>query len=668
MSIIIHHAIKGGKLNTTDLKDLLNASYDNNIENVNDFVKDNSLSTKTSKVYVNKKTGQIVVAHRGTSGFTDWFNNAIYGVTGSSGYKMTPRYKEAELVQKKAHEKYGHKNLTTIGHSQGGLQAELLGGKGKEIITLNKATIPFETTKQKNQYDIKSSGDIVSSLNPFSKNKFEKIIKAKTINPLTEHSIDILNRSNNEIVGYGLSSTKIQSVLFKKPEWTKLKASNWLKKHNFTGLDVDEKPEHLRYRQLDPQEMENNGYHFITKPLHKNIEFIIGYQSNKEMPKITGKGKCSSSNARIKPTFQHGAPLTLTDIHNVNAYEEALEHERQQNEQLQEEKRKHHKLGKIRPATDSIRLAEGTGIKRYGLVDFDSDSDSSSSTDSDSDSDSDSEHSGDEKDIIKKMKILNKHIKRHHKIHGGKLNIAKAFKKLGSTIKKGLDPIIKPAEKYITAKKGGLASDLLHKGVPIVTGALAGATGEYFGGPLGGLVAGELGSKAGEAGANALGKKIGVGLKKRGRPPKGSGDLIHIDIDSHNARGKKAMNKMEGGYLVNEHPVPHRGIDSSAPVPSFSQTLAQKKIVSANALLNNLTSEDIKDVKHILNSEEPTKKLSPSQRKKIADKMKSEFKKNMEHIKEKEADKHKPSRSRHKKGSEEAREHMAKLRAMRKNK
>jgi len=621
MSVIVHHAIKGGKLNTTDLKDLLNASYDNNIENVNDFVKDNSLSTKTSKVYVNKKTGQIVVAHRGTSGFIDWVNNAIYGVTGSSGYKMTPRYKEAELVQKKAHEKYGHENLTTIGHSQGGLQAELLGGKGKEIITLNKATIPFETTKQKNQYDIKSSGDIVSSLNPFSKNKFEKIIKAKTINPLTEHSIDILNRSNDEIVGYGLSSTKIQSVLFKKP-------------------------------------------------LHKNIEFIIGYQSNKEMPKITGKGKCSSSKARVKPSLPHGSQLTMTNVQEINDYEEALEREREECKKFQEENNKRHKTGRIRQDPDSIRLAEGTGIKRYGLVDFDSDSDSSSSSDSDSDSDSDSEHSGDEKDIIKKMKILNKHIKRHHKIHGGKLNIAKAFKKLGSTIKKGLDPIIKPAEKYITAKKGGLASDLLHKGVPIVTGALAGATGEYFGGPLGGLVASELGSKAGEAGANALGKKIGVGLKKRGRPPKvkGSGDLIHIDIDSHNARGKKAMNKMEGGYLVNEHPVPHRGIDSSASVPSFSQTLAQKKIVSANALLNNLTSEDIKDVKHILNSEELTKKLSPSQRKKIADKMKSEFKKNMEHIKEKEAEKHKPSRARHNKGSEEAREHMAKLRAMRKNK
>ena len=112
------------------------------------------------------------------------------------------------------------------------------------------------------------------SLNPFSGNKFEKVIEAKTSNPLTEHSSDILERLGDETVGYGLS--KIQSVLFKKPEWTKRRAVNWLKKHNFKGLDVDEKPEHLRYRQLDPQEMENNNYNINLLRLFYNL-FIIYY-------------------------------------------------------------------------------------------------------------------------------------------------------------------------------------------------------------------------------------------------------------------------------------------------------------------------------------------------------------------------------------------------------
>ena len=490
MSIIVHHSIKGGKLKSSDLKDLLNASYNNDIENVNDFHKDKSLSSKTSKVFVNNKTGQVVVAHRGTSGFTDWFNNAVYGLSGTTGYKLTPRYKEAEKVQRKAHKKYGHENITTIGHSQGGLQAELLGGKGKEIITVNKATRPFESTKQKNQYDIASSKDVVSSLNPFSGNKFEKVIEAKTSNPLTEHSSDILERLGDETVGYGLS--KIQSVLFKKPEWTHRRAVNWLKKHDFKGLDLDEKPEHLRFRQRDPQEMENQGFRFITKPLHKNIELIIGYQNNKTMPRKSIKylSECSERD-----------------------FESDL----------------------------------GESSER------DSDSCSDTSSDSGSDTSSDSGSEIGEKEIRHRMNKLRKHIKRHHKIHGGKLNIAKSFKKLGDTLKKGFEPV----GKYVTAKKGGLASDLLHHGVPIVTGALGAAAGGYFGGPLGGIVASELGTKAGQAGADALGKKIGVGLKKRGRPPKhssnaevtGSGDLIHIDIGSHNAKGKTASNKMEGGRI-----------------------------------------------------------------------------------------------------------------------
>jgi hypothetical protein len=150
----------GGALSQKDLKGLLGASYDPT-DNVNDFKLDKESSSKTSQVYHNPKTGQTVVAHRGTSGVLDWGNNLVYAVAGKKGYKMTPRYKEAEKVQKKAEEKYGAKNVSTIGHSQGGLQAELLGKDSKEIITLNKATRPFENKAEKNQTDIRTSGDVV---------------------------------------------------------------------------------------------------------------------------------------------------------------------------------------------------------------------------------------------------------------------------------------------------------------------------------------------------------------------------------------------------------------------------------------------------------------------------------------------------------------------------
>jgi hypothetical protein len=198
--------MKGGKLSAPELKGLLDASYDSKVKKVGDFEKDKKLSSSTSKVYRNPITGQVVVAHRGTAGITDWGNNALYALGGKEAYKLTPRYKEAEKVQRRAEKKYGAENVTTIGHSQGGLQSELLGGRSKEIITLNKATLPFESNKNKNQYDIRSERDVVSGLNPFAKkSKRDVNIKAESYNPLTEHSGDVLDRlGKNKVIGKGV--------------------------------------------------------------------------------------------------------------------------------------------------------------------------------------------------------------------------------------------------------------------------------------------------------------------------------------------------------------------------------------------------------------------------------------------------------------------------------
>jgi hypothetical protein len=196
----------GGALSAKELKGLLGASYDPKIDKVGDFVLDSKLSTKTSKVYHNPNSGQTVVAHKGTEGILDWGNNAVYALGGKTAYKMTSRYKEAEKVQKQAEKKYGAKNVSTIGHSQGGLQAELLGGKSKEIITLNKATRPFESNTNKNQTDVRSGRDVVSALNPFEKKSSKNIeIEGESYNPLAEHSGDVLDRlDENQMIGEGI--------------------------------------------------------------------------------------------------------------------------------------------------------------------------------------------------------------------------------------------------------------------------------------------------------------------------------------------------------------------------------------------------------------------------------------------------------------------------------
>ena len=172
---------KGKGLKADTFRQLLESSYEGG--DAAGFTMDRQLSTKTSKVYTHP-SGQVVVAHRGTAGLLDWGNNAFYAVGGDFAYKLTPRYREAKKVQDQAEKKYGAKNITTIGHSQGGLQAQLLGGNSKEIITLNKATRPQEvlhgSSKKKNQFDVRAAGDLVSFFRNPLQTKNEKNLKSET--------------------------------------------------------------------------------------------------------------------------------------------------------------------------------------------------------------------------------------------------------------------------------------------------------------------------------------------------------------------------------------------------------------------------------------------------------------------------------------------------------
>jgi hypothetical protein len=66
--------------------------------------------------------------------------------------------------------------------------------------------------------------------------------------------------------------TQVQSVLFKKPYPLHI-AKNWLHKHDFRFDDVDSKPEHWRFRQINP----NKKYKYRTHPITDKIELIIAY-------------------------------------------------------------------------------------------------------------------------------------------------------------------------------------------------------------------------------------------------------------------------------------------------------------------------------------------------------------------------------------------------------
>jgi len=199
-----YHRQIGGKMSVSQFQKFLTNSYSKTPEQkIDDFEYDPELSIDRAKVYHDPKTGQAVITHTGTDSATDWLNNLAIA---TNTYKYTTRYKNAKKAQEATERKYGKQNVSSLGHSQGARLAEKISSdKNKEILTLNKATNPFESYHHKNQTDVRSSGDIVSRLNPFNWGKNKEIIIPKQSNDIIkEHSPNVLNRINPEmIIGEG---------------------------------------------------------------------------------------------------------------------------------------------------------------------------------------------------------------------------------------------------------------------------------------------------------------------------------------------------------------------------------------------------------------------------------------------------------------------------------
>jgi hypothetical protein len=94
---------------------------------------------------------------------------------------------------------------------------------------------------------------------------------------------------------------------------------------------------------------------------------------------------------------------------------------------------------------------------------------------------------------------------------GGRIDIGAAFRDLGRDFERD---VIRPADNYITSKKGGLASDLIQYGLPSVGSALLS--------PVAGVAGSALGSKLGSMAAQELKKATGTGMVRKGRFAKGS--------------------------------------------------------------------------------------------------------------------------------------------------
>jgi hypothetical protein len=224
--------IYGHGLQPQLLKEFLNESYVKPNERKNDiygYIRDESIGGNYGAVYFNFEKNEGVVVHRGTDiTLGDWKNNLIYA-DNLNNYVKTDRFRIAKKIQDIAESKYGAFNLITIGHSQGGLLANLLGGNSKETIIFNPA-MKLEKTRP-NMTIVRSDKDLVSLAVPIRKKYHETLGKYLTpqksrnyrrdrkndviikndswSNVINNHDMQILDQlDNNQIIGKGIKLKK----------------------------------------------------------------------------------------------------------------------------------------------------------------------------------------------------------------------------------------------------------------------------------------------------------------------------------------------------------------------------------------------------------------------------------------------------------------------------
>jgi hypothetical protein len=217
--------MKGGKLPINQIKAFLEASYDVNDtkKQINGYILDSQLSNKWGKIFYHPQLKKAVVAHRGTRNAKDWRNNALIGI---GAYKLSDRFKTGELLQNQAEAKYKGYKIYTLGHSQAGQLVNLLGSKTVGISVNPAYTTALKGEYQgKNEFVIRSSYDPVSGLtkslqnatlnitNPGFNKRNNIVIPSTTSNPLTEHSLDILDRLPQELlIGRGKYKVNIDNL------------------------------------------------------------------------------------------------------------------------------------------------------------------------------------------------------------------------------------------------------------------------------------------------------------------------------------------------------------------------------------------------------------------------------------------------------------------------
>ena len=77
-----------------------------------------------------------------------------------------------------------------------------------------------------------------------------------------------------------MSNYKVQSVLLSKKHFTKAKAIEWILEHGYQNKKIDISMNYYRFRQLDPNYVERQGYKKMRMKVlvPDQIELVIAYK------------------------------------------------------------------------------------------------------------------------------------------------------------------------------------------------------------------------------------------------------------------------------------------------------------------------------------------------------------------------------------------------------
>ena len=189
------------KVKSTELKDLLKASYQRNtpakeIGKKYGYVLDEDLSNAEQKVYLDKDKNPKIV-FTGTRKGADYVTDAAlaFGLAG-----LTPRFQNSSKLVDKVKQKYKNKPVSVYGHTLGGSLAESVAGKVDKVVTLDRGIGLFGIGRKNksNVTDIRTSNDIFSVVRNTQSGGKKVTIKGTKgiINPLKSHDISQLNKLN----------------------------------------------------------------------------------------------------------------------------------------------------------------------------------------------------------------------------------------------------------------------------------------------------------------------------------------------------------------------------------------------------------------------------------------------------------------------------------------